>query len=58
MHYGEEKKVKFFLLFFLNGTLRTLNRITSRKIKTLFGIVFVTAFHQILNFFFAKIKCG
>jgi hypothetical protein len=28
-------------------------------IKGLFGIVFVTAFRQILNiFFFAKIECG
>jgi hypothetical protein len=26
--------------------------------KRPFGIVFVIAFHQILNFFFAKIKCG
>jgi hypothetical protein len=27
-------------------------------LKGLFGIEFVTAFHQILNFFFAKIECG
>ena len=28
------------------------------KSSGLFGIVFVTVFHQILIFFFAKIECG
>jgi len=42
-------------LFFLRKCLEPLNGLVHvffQQIKRLFGIAFVTAFHQILNFFF------
>ena len=51
---GEVKliNIRYYILLMLSYSRRSIS-------KSSFGIVFVTAFHQILNiFFFAKIECG
>ena len=50
---GEVKliNIRYYILLMLSYSRRSIS-------KSPFGIVFVTVFHQILNFFFAKIECG
>jgi hypothetical protein len=38
--------------------LESLQQAAVQELLSLFDIVFVTVFRQILNFFFAKIECG
>jgi len=55
---GTKAQQPFLLPFPFLVIKSTFSRVPFFQINHFFGIVFVTAFHQILNFFFAKIKCG
>jgi len=55
---GTKAQQPFLLPFPFLVIKSTFSRVPFFQINHFFGIVFVTAFHQILNFFFTKIKCG
>jgi len=56
--YEEGTQLFIVLSLLVGASIRGRSALTSTMHMRLFGIAFVIAFHQILNFFFAKIECG